>query len=118
MNVVGKTLTLNFGKGVRHSIQGLDIRALLPERATTEEWETGEMKTFTALVALTLATAVAGTASAASKKHVHHHVTHVAHASGTASTTDWPGNPYMDLKESQVQRFWHDAFDPYDATAK
>ena len=72
------------------------------------------MKTFTALAALMLATSVAGTANAA--KHVHHHhAMHVAHSSGTASTSDWPGNPYMDLKQSQVQRFWHDAFDPYDA---
>ena len=72
------------------------------------------MKTTTALVALVLATAVAGTANAA--KHVRqHHVAHVAKAVTTASTTDWPGNPYMDLKPSQVQRFWHDAFDPFDA---
>ena len=74
------------------------------------------MKTRTALVALVLATAVAGTANAATKQY-HHHVTHVAKA-GTASTTDWPGNPYMDLQQSQVQRFWRDAFDPYDATKK
>ncbi len=70
------------------------------------------MKTFTALAALVLATSVVGTANAA--KHVHHHhAMHVAHA-GTASTSDWPGNPYMDLKQTQVQRFWHDAFDPFD----
>jgi hypothetical protein len=77
---------------------------------------TEEMKTGTALVALMLATAVAGTANAA--KHVRHHrVAHVAHAiqPATASTTDWPGNPYMDLKQSQVNKFWHDAFDPFDA---
>jgi len=73
------------------------------------------MKTCTALVALVLATAVAGSATAATKHHARHHVTHVAKA-GTASTTDWPGNPYMDLQQAQVQRFWHDAFDPYDAT--
>ena len=73
------------------------------------------MKTFTALAALVLATSVAGTANAA--KHVRHHHHHAMHAdlSGTASRTDWPGNPYMDLKESQVQRFWRDAFDPFDA---
>lgn len=76
------------------------------------------MKTSTALVALMLATAVAGTANAATKHHVHHHhAMHVARA-GTASTTDWAGNPYMDLQQSQVQRFWRDAFDPYDATKK
>ena len=72
------------------------------------------MKTFTALAALVLATSVAGTANAAKHVRHHHHATHVAN-SGQASTTDWPGNPYMDLKQSQVQRFWHDAFDPYDA---
>jgi hypothetical protein len=71
------------------------------------------MKTFTALAALVLATSAVGTANAA--KHVHHHhAMHVAHA-GIASTSDWPGNPYMDMKQSQVQRFWHDAFDPFDA---
>ena len=71
------------------------------------------MKTFTALAALLLATSVAGTANAA--KHVrHHHAMHVATA-GRASTTDWPGNAYMDRKDSQVQRFWRDAFDPYHA---
>lgn len=73
------------------------------------------MKTLTALVALTLATAVAGSASAATKHAHHHHVAHHVARGGMASTTDWPGNPYMDLKESQVQRFWHDAFDPFDA---
>ena len=71
------------------------------------------MKTLTALAALMLATSVAGTANAA--KHTRHHqAMHVAKA-GTASTTDWPGNPYMDLKPSQVQRFWRDAFDPFNA---
>ena len=74
------------------------------------------MKTCTALVALVLATAVAGSANAASKHH-HHHAMHTAKA-GTASTSDWPGNPYMDLQQSQVERFWRDAFDPYDATKK
>ena len=72
------------------------------------------MKTVTALAALVLATSVASTANAAKHVRHHHHATHVAN-SGQASTTDWPGNPYMDLKQSQVQRFWHDAFDPYDA---
>jgi hypothetical protein len=76
------------------------------------------MKTSTALVALVLATAVAGSANAAAKHHAHHH--HAMHAAkaGTASTTDWPGNPYMDLQQEQVARFWRDAFDPYDATKK
>ena len=74
------------------------------------------MKTSTALVALELATAVAGSANAATKHH-HHHAAHVAKA-GMASTTDWPGNPYMDLQQEQVARFWRDAFDPYDATKK
>ena len=114
-NIVGKNLTLNFGNWVRHSFLGLDICALLPAGATAERMGTGEMKTFTALAALVLATSVAGTANAA--KHVRHHHHHEMHANmgGKASTTDWPGNPYMDLKQSQVQRFWHDAFDPYDA---
>ncbi len=75
------------------------------------------MKTSTALVALVLATAVAGTANAATKHHAHHHTMHVARAA-TASSTDWPGNPYMDLQQQQVARFWHDAFDPYNATKK
>ena len=118
MYIARKNLTLNFSKGVRHSIRGLDNRAVLLPGAAAERMGTGEMKTLTALVALALATAVAGTATAATKKHVHHHqATHVARA-GTASTTDWPGNPYMDLKQSQVEKFWHDAFDPFDATAK
>jgi hypothetical protein len=65
-----------------------------------------------ALLSILFAAAMVTTASAA--KHMHHHVAHVAHA-GTASTSDWPGNPYMDLKQSQVQRFWRDAFDPFDA---
>jgi hypothetical protein len=70
----------------------------------------------TALLSILFAASVVTTASAA--KHAqHHHVTHVAHAS-TASTSDWPGNPYMDLQQTQVQRFWRDAFDPYDATKK
>jgi len=72
------------------------------------------MKTYAALLALALAASVVSTANAA--KHVrHHHVAHVAHPS-TASTSDWPGNPYMDMQQSQVAKFWRDAFDPYDAT--
>lgn len=75
------------------------------------------MKTFTALAALMLATAVAGTANAATKHARHHHAAHPVAAAGKASTTDWPGNPYMDLQQRQVEKFWHDAFDPYNATA-
>jgi hypothetical protein len=116
MNDVRENLTLNFGNGVRHSFLGLDIRALLWAGAAIHRMGTGEMKTSTALVALVLATAVAGSANAATKHHAqHHHAMHIAKGS-TASTTDWPGNPYMDLQQRQVEKFWHDAFDPYDAT--
>jgi hypothetical protein len=72
------------------------------------------MKTFTALAALVLATSVVGTANAAKHIHHHHHAMHAVNA-GKASTTDWPGNPYMDMTQGQVQRFWRDAFDPFDA---
>jgi hypothetical protein len=75
------------------------------------------MKTYAALLALALAASVVSTANAA-KHHVrHHHVARVAQPAA-ASTSDWPGNPYMDLRQSQVEKFWRDAFDPYDATAK
>jgi hypothetical protein len=77
------------------------------------------MKTCAALLSLVLAASVVSTANAA--KHTRHHrVAHVAHVAhpATASSTDWPGNPYMDLKQSQVEKFWRDAFDPFDATAK
>jgi len=79
---------------------------------------TKDMKT--ALLSILLAASLATAASAASAKHVRqHHVAHVAHvahpAASTASSTDWPGNPYMDLKQSQVEKFWRDAFDPFDA---
>ena len=78
---------------------------------------TGEMKTYAALLALALAASVVSTTNAAnSAKHVrHHHVARVAHPA-TASTSDWPGNPYMDMQQRQVEKFWRDAFDPYDAT--
>ena len=74
----------------------------------------------TVLLSMLLAASVVTTAGAASAKHARHHHHHAGRVaqSGTASNTDWPGNPYMDLKQSQVNRFWHDAFDPYDATAK
>ena len=75
------------------------------------------MKTSIALLSLALAASVVSTANAAKHSRHHHRVAHVAH-SATASNSDWPGNPYMDLKQSQVAKFWHDAFDPYDATAK
>ena len=74
------------------------------------------MKTHLALLSLALAASVVSTANAA--KHTRHHrVAHVAYVThpATASSTDWPGNPYMDLKPSQVNKFWHDAFDPFDA---
>jgi len=69
----------------------------------------------TVLLSMLFAASVVTTASAA--KHAQHHHHHVAHAraAATASTTDWPGNPYMDLKPSQVAKFWRDAFDPFDA---
>ena len=114
-NTDRKNLTLNFVKGVRHSFLGLDIRALLLAGATAERMGTGEMKTFTALAALVLATSVVGTANTATKHARHHHVAHHVARGGTASTTDWPGNPYMDLRQSQVEKFWRDAFDPFDA---
>jgi len=73
------------------------------------------MKTTIALLSLALAASVVSTANAAKHaRHHHHRVAHVAHPA-TASNTDWPGNPYMDLKQSQVERFWRDAFDPFDA---
>ena len=73
------------------------------------------MKTTIALLSLALAASVVSTANAAKHaRHHHHRVAHVAHPA-TASSTDWPGNPYMDLKQSQVERFWRDAFDPFDA---
>jgi hypothetical protein len=75
------------------------------------------MKTTVALLSLALAASVVNTANAAKHARHHHHAAHVAHAS-TASNSDWPGNPYMDLKQSQVDRFWRDAFNPLGATAK
>ena len=73
------------------------------------------MKAHIVLLAALLAVSATGTAYAA--KHTkHHHVVHHRAAAATASSSDWPGNPYMDLQQQQVQRFWHDAFDPYDAT--
>ena len=67
----------------------------------------------TVLLSILFAASVVTTASAAKHAHHRHHVAHVR--AGTASTTDWPGNPYMDSKPSQVAKFWHDAFDPFDA---
>jgi hypothetical protein len=72
---------------------------------------TKDMKT--AFLSILFAAAVVTTANAA--KHTQrHHVTHAAQPA-TASTSDWPGNPYMDLKQSQVERFWQDAFNPLGA---
>jgi hypothetical protein len=63
------------------------------------------MKTCTLLLSLVLAAAMATTADAA-KRSKHHH------RAATASTTDWPGNPYSDLTEAQRDRFFRDAFNP------
>jgi hypothetical protein len=68
------------------------------------------MKTYAVLLSVVLAASVATSAEAA-KRHHHHHMVRA----GTASTTDWPGNPYMDLKPSQVNAFWRDAFNPGSA---
>lgn len=67
----------------------------------------------TALLSILFAAAMVTTASAA-KHTAHHHAAHVA-KSGTASTSDWPGNPYMDRSQAQVDRFWRDAFNPLGA---
>ena len=66
----------------------------------------------TAFLSILFAAAMVTTASAA--KHEKHHHAHHAHVakSGTASTSDWPGNPYMDRSQAQVDRFWRDAFNP------
>ena len=69
------------------------------------------MKTYAVLLSVVLAASVATSAEAAQRHHHHHHMVRA----GTASTTDWPGNPYMDLKPSQVNAFWHDAFNPGSA---
>jgi hypothetical protein len=71
-----------------------------------------KMKTYAVLLSLVLAASVATTAEAAKHKRHHHHG---AVRARTASTTDWPTTPYMDLKPSQVAAFWRDAFDPWHA---
>jgi len=73
------------------------------------------MKAHIVLLSALFAVSAIGTANAA--KHTkHRHVVHhrAVHAS-TASSNDWPGNPYMDSRPDQVARFWHDAFDPLEA---
>jgi hypothetical protein len=70
------------------------------------------MKTYAVLLSVVLAASVATSAEAA--KHARHHHHHMAQA-GMASTTDWAGNPYMDVKPSQVNAFWRDAFNPAGA---
>ena len=72
------------------------------------------MKTHIVVLSALLAVSTAGTANAA-KHSKHHHVVHHRAAAATASSADWPGNPYMDSRPDQVARFWHDAFNPLDA---
>ena len=72
------------------------------------------MKVYETLLSLALAFSVVSTANAANAKRARHHAAHAA----KASTTDWPGNPYMDRTQAQVDRFWRDAFNPWGATAK
>lgn len=69
------------------------------------------MKTYALLLSIVLAASVATSAEAAKHARHHHHMVRA----GTASTTDWPGNPYMDSKPSQVNAFWRDAFNPAGA---
>jgi hypothetical protein len=66
------------------------------------------MKTYAILLSVVLAASVATSAEAA--KHARHHAR--AHAGAKASSTDWPGNPGMDLTQNQVNAFWRDAFNP------
>ena len=72
------------------------------------------MKAHVVLLSALVAVAATGTANAAS--HIRHHAVHhrAVHAA-TASTTDWPGNPYMDSRPDQVAAFWRDAFNPLGA---
>ncbi len=75
------------------------------------------MKTYAVLLSIALAVSAASSAQAA--KHEKHHAVHHRMASAaSASKTDWAGNPYMDLKQSQVDAFFRDAFNPWGAGAK
>ena len=72
------------------------------------------MKAHIVLLSALLAVSATGTAYAA--KHTkHHHVVHRAAHAATASSSDWPGNPYMDSRQDQVAAFWRDAFNPLGA---
>jgi len=64
------------------------------------------MKTYALVLAIAFGASAATTANAA------HHPKHHKVVASTASTTDWPGNPYMDSKPSQVAAFFRDAFNP------
>ena len=69
------------------------------------EWN-WKMKTYALVLAIAFGASAATTANAA------HHPKHHKVVASTASTTDWPGNPYMDSKPSQVGAFFRDAFNP------
>jgi hypothetical protein len=68
------------------------------------------MKLSVVILSIVFAASVATVADAATKYARHHHA-----AAGTASKTDWPGNPYMDSKPEQVNAFFRDAFNPAGA---
>jgi len=71
------------------------------------EWKL-EMKPYVLLLSVVIAASLATTAEAA--KHARHH-----RAPAEASSTDWPGNPHMDITASQRDAFFRDAFNPAGA---
>ncbi|MBX9826493.1 MAG: hypothetical protein K2Y27_16070 [Xanthobacteraceae bacterium] len=73
------------------------------------------MKAHVVLLAALVAVSATGTAYAAQPTKHHHVVYHRAVHPATASSSDWPGNPYMDMRQDQVAAFWRDAFNPLGA---
>jgi hypothetical protein len=73
------------------------------------------MKVFAVTLSIMVAASMTTAANAASAKHAHHPHSHHAVAPTKASTTDWPGNPYMDSRPEQVGAFFRDALNPAGA---
>jgi hypothetical protein len=67
------------------------------------------MKTYALVLSILAASCVASTAQAA------HHARHHKVVATKASTTDWPGNTYFDLRQEQRDAFFRDAINPLGA---
>ena len=68
------------------------------------------MKPYALVLSVAIAVSMA-TAAQAAKHARHHHKAAVAEA----SSTDWAGNPHMDITAQQRDAFFRDAFNPAGA---